>query len=226
MGQKNSYCAKENEICNVPEGNPRVIMYGANNKYYYRKVEPGSKIRCDDKTFGNPIINVNKECNLRYIPEYTLNNGIPENYDKCATEGGSCTLTYPANILYGSNGKYSYGFVQANQKIDCNNDVFTDPNLGIEKNCYSQKINPDFENCVQIPQVPKIFESSNYKFLTTGGGTGTMQPNKKYNVIYGADGKYITNDIIDTSSLSCNSVTFGGIDPAPGIEKNCYYKEI
>lgn len=55
------FCSNEDAVCNVD--GIKTVRYGANGKYFMRNV--GSSITCNNATFGDPIKNVKKTCDIR-----------------------------------------------------------------------------------------------------------------------------------------------------------------
>ncbi len=58
-------------------------------------------------------------------------------YTACASEGATCAITQPSNVIYGSGTKYTAPkpFVA---DVACNNATFGDPTPGAVKSCWTQ----------------------------------------------------------------------------------------
>jgi len=61
---------------------------------------------------------------------------IPSGYNQCANEGGYCSFSGTANVIYGANSCYTSPRSFSNGTA-CNNDVFGDPLSGVQKFCYT-----------------------------------------------------------------------------------------
>lgn len=61
---------------------------------------------------------------------------IPSGYKQCAEEGGFCSFSGTANVIYGANSCYTTPRSFTNG-TDCNNNVFVDPIPGVHKYCYT-----------------------------------------------------------------------------------------
>ncbi len=174
-----SYCARENGTCSF--SGTKNVAYGANGKFSYRTATDG--VSCDNGIFGDPIRGVVKTC---YVG--------PEPYTFCSNEYQSCRFNGTRNIAYGANGKFFYR--TASQSVDCSNETFGDPIVGVEKACY---IGPeDYSYC-----------SSENRFCTFHGTR---------NVAYGANGRFVYR--MAYNGIGCNNSNFG--DPIIGIGKACY----
>ena len=133
MGARPTHCAYEGQICNLPANIPQNVAFGSDGQYHFRDIINQPSIMCDAQLFGYPqaISETRAQCLTRPIPQFMLNpDGTPIGFTKCADESGMCFSLYESDILYGANGKFHTGFVPANQRIDCNNNVFGDPATG------------------------------------------------------------------------------------------------
>jgi murein DD-endopeptidase MepM/ murein hydrolase activator NlpD len=61
---------------------------------------------------------------------------VPSGYHQCAEEGGFCSFSGTADVIYGANSCYTSPRSFSNGTA-CNNDVFGDPLLGVHKYCYT-----------------------------------------------------------------------------------------
>lgn len=150
MGNQASTCANENQWCsltNIPSTENRSVAYGANGKYHFRDFPKNTQgIWCNSNTFGgDPNPGVPKVCISRPSSQYTLTNGVPNGYYKCADEHGTCQLNYTTDILYGADGSYVSGHSTPGVPLTCDNTTFSDPKYSIPKACYykpQNAINP------------------------------------------------------------------------------------
>ena len=139
--QSTSLCANENGVCSWPANvGPQNIIYSANNKAHFRDIQ-GNSVECNNANFGDPSPGAQKACYRRNIPTYTLSDGIPQGFTKCADENKNCQVSYNADILYGADGSYVSGLIKPNQSINCSNEVFGDPKEDADKSCYVREIN-------------------------------------------------------------------------------------
>lgn len=62
-------------------------------------------------------------------------SGGPSGYTRCADEGQRCNFSGTKDVAYGANGRWAYrnGVTGG---ADCNNSVFGDPIVGVQKACY------------------------------------------------------------------------------------------
>jgi hypothetical protein len=56
-------------------------------------------------------------------------------YTSCANEGARCAFTGTYDVIYGVNGTFATKAGQVNG-VDCTNDVFGDPVVGVAKACF------------------------------------------------------------------------------------------
>jgi uncharacterized protein (DUF1800 family) len=56
-------------------------------------------------------------------------------YTSCATEGQRCAFTGTYDVIYGANGTFALK-TALKDGVDCNNDVFGDPVVGVGKTCF------------------------------------------------------------------------------------------
>ena len=147
MGSDSSYmhCANEGGVCNLPRGTQHNVAYGADDKYYFRNYQNIDKIDCTNANFGDPAPGVAKKCYSRPNPEFLIQgDGTPYGFVKCSDENGQCTSKCPGDILYGADGSFVSGFIEAGETIRCTNNVFGYPNIDSEspKTCYFRR-NPN-----------------------------------------------------------------------------------
>ena len=103
-------------------------------------------------------------------------------------------------MAYGDRGKF-FRKTGVTVGIDCTNDVFGNPDSGVQKSCYTlADIGP-----------------AGYAYAGTEGShlhfTGIVD------VAYGAEGKFKIKTGL-TSGVSCDNSVFG--DPDQGVHKSCY----
>jgi len=110
-------CASEHGVC-ACHGE---VQYGANGRFSEWRAVSGS-VNCGNSVFGDPIPGVVKACYCK---------------PRCAAEREKCWCH--GDVRYGANGRYSQWRAVHGGQIDCNNDVFGDPNFGVGKACYCRQ---------------------------------------------------------------------------------------
>ncbi|WP_406443205.1 glycosyl hydrolase family 18 protein [Streptomyces sp. NBC_00631] len=122
----------------------------------------------------------------------------PGTWAQCAGEGGTCAISGPTTVAYGTGGRFNYGTETAS--TSCSNTVFEDPAPDVVKACYSET----------APPAANVWTP-----CATEGGTcsyaGVMT------VAYGANGTYTYATV---PSTACSNTAFP--DPTPGTAKSCY----
>ncbi|UVK41639.1 hypothetical protein LHFGNBLO_004282 [Mesorhizobium sp. AR10] len=137
---------------------------------------------------------------------------------RCADEGGTCRLRYPAEVVYGSQGRTTSRFFER-RSVSCSNRVFGDPAPGRKKSCYI------------VARGGSDYGDGDYGD-DGGGGRGGWVACANENdfcdfygrkvVRYGARGRF-TQDVF-RGGVQCSNDTFGD-DPAPGARKRCYIRQ-
>ena len=234
-------CAAEGQTCSF--SGTRMVAFGANNKFFYRRLTGGTA--CTNAVFGDPIPGVVKACYYG-----------ADVYAFCANENGSCAFTGTRSVAYGANGKFNYGTF-TNGAV-CNNATFGDPIPGVAKACYSGPTaytycSAESQNCA-LPGTSNVAYGANGRFsYRTLSGTfscsnatfgdpapglakacyvgpagysycsaewGTCSVSGTHTVAYGGNGTFVYKSV--SSNVACNNGTFG--DPAPGVTKACYIR--
>ena len=113
---KENWCARENGKCQCKNG---TVRYGANGKFKTKTVKGGS-IKCNNATFGDPIVGTVKDC-------------FCENYE-CAMENGTCDCPN-GTVEYGDQKTNRLLTLWSDDKMKCNNATFGDPAVGTRKSC-------------------------------------------------------------------------------------------
>ncbi|MDR7219853.1 hypothetical protein [Aminobacter aminovorans] len=136
---------------------------------------------------------------------------------RCASEGGTCRLPYPAEVVYGAQGRTTSRFIDA-PAVRCSNRSFGDPAPGLRKECYI---------------VERGRRGRDY-----GDDGGYGEPRRKrwaacaneneYCDFYGRKRvRYGTMNQFEEGvfrdGVDCDNETFG--DPAPGVRKRCYIQD-
>jgi len=145
----------------------------------------------------------------------------------CATEGGTCRLPYPAEVVYGAKDGPS---------VRCSNRVFGDPAPGVRKSCYivlrgrGRDRDRDYGD--------GGWDNGGGGGWDNGGGWGDGgygEPrrnrwvacasendycdfNGRKRVRYGVPGNF--EEGVFRDGVECSNDVFG--DPAPGMRKRCY----
>jgi len=168
------------------------VAYGSRGKFN-RKTAVSGGIDCNNSVFGDPDKGVHKSC-------YVLADVGPAGYTYAGTEGARINISGIADVAYGDRGKFNRK-TGVTGGIDCTNDVFGNPDNGVQKSCYTlADIGP-----------------SGYAYAGTEGShlhfTGIVD------VAYGAEGKFKIKTGL-TSGIACDNSVFG--DPDKGVHKSCY----
>lgn len=139
---------------------------------------------------------------------------------RCAREGGICRLPYPAEVVFGAQGRNTSRSFDRDA-VPCNTRVFGDPAPGIPKACYI---------------VMRDRGDSGGGYGDSGGGYGESGRGGwavcadegefcdfrgRRVVRFGARGQF-TQDVF-RNGVQCDNDSFG--DPAPGRQKRCYVQQ-
>lgn len=89
----------------------------------------------DDSDLSNNSIGNDQASSAKVETRCALTS-IPSGYNQCAEEGGFCSFSGTANVIYGANSCYTSPRSFSNGTA-CNNDVFGDPLPGVRKYCYT-----------------------------------------------------------------------------------------
>ena len=119
-------CASEAGHCTYD--GVRGVRYGAGSTFVYRSQAGG--VDCSNATFGDPMPNVVKHCELSDTELPPLAGA----WVACADEGATCTFAHSKTVAYGARG--AYAFAAASGSIACGNTSFPDPIYGVAKHCY------------------------------------------------------------------------------------------
>jgi hypothetical protein len=170
----------------------RVMAFGAGT-YSYALIN--GPTLCSDATFGHtdPAKGLLKSC-------YLAPNGGPAGYRYCATEGDTCKVDGTQEVAFGANG--AFRFQSVTTSVACTSGAFGgDPLNGAPGRCYIAPNGPPggWTRCA----------AENGTCDLTG-----VQP-----LAYGANGAYWFGKSDGNTSCSIGTL---GVDPAYGINKNCY----
>ena len=121
-------CAQENGVC-LFEGTADV-RYGIDGVFVTQRAS-FAKV-CSNNSFGvDPVPGVVKLCEYgNLVPSTPVDN---EGWIFCANEHEHCNFTGEAEVRYGHN--HIYFKAVFTDGVDCNNQVFGDPLVGIVKKC-------------------------------------------------------------------------------------------
>jgi hypothetical protein len=102
-----TYCTAEGQTCAL--SGLTDVAYGANGSFYY-KYGASRNVACNNATFGDPAVYVQKAC-------FTVT--FPRTMTYCAPEGGLCALSVPTELVYGTfyNGHYYYRYIVAGNGV-------------------------------------------------------------------------------------------------------------
>ena len=118
-------CAVEGGICSVI--GTRQVRYGANGHFVYRTIT--NSVRCHNVVFGDPASEVDKVCSY-------ANDDAPlpvGGWVECAQEDQQCSFSGTQKVRYGGGGNFTYKMLSG--PVSCSNEVFGDPNPGVDKSC-------------------------------------------------------------------------------------------
>ena len=125
---------------------------------------------------------------------------LPGTWTRCAAENGTCAVSGPSVIAYGTNGRFNYH--SATSATECSNTVFGDPASNVAKWCYEQTTappSPGWQKCAA--------ENQNCAY------SGLMT------VAYGS-GTTFNFATLGSGGTACTNAVFG--DPTPNVAKACY----
>ncbi|GAA4117726.1 hypothetical protein ACFFTN_09105 [Aminobacter aganoensis] len=130
---------------------------------------------------------------------------------RCATEGGTCRLPFPAEVVYGAQGRMTSRFIDR-PSVRCSNRVFGDPAPGLRKECY----------IVQRGRGGGGYdEPRRQRWTVCANENGFCDFYGRKRVRYGTMGSY--EEGVFRDGVECDNDTFG--DPAPGVRKRCYIQD-
>jgi hypothetical protein len=129
-------CATEGDTCRF-NGNARV-RYGAEPHYVYRNAS--NSILCSVDVFGDPAFGTPKRCEYQ-LHRHSGGIGDDAGWDYCASEGGVCRFSGPAEVRYGAKGRFVSK--RAINGMPCSVEAFgRDPIYGEPKHCYVRQGRP------------------------------------------------------------------------------------
>lgn len=155
-------CADENEMCNV-DNKPSIVAYGTNGSFIFKNVKNKQNIPCTNDYFGNdPMPGKNKQCYIKSLPTYDKNIDIPNGFIKCAENGGTCfSFGSGSDIIYGTNGSYTSGFLLPGHSVVCDQKNFPG-SCNKSGKCYIKK-NPNvYLSESSLKNVNSSYESYSY----------------------------------------------------------------
>jgi hypothetical protein len=188
-----------------PEGNTvslskvSEVAFGGSGHYIY-KYGVTTGIACTVAAFGSdPWPNVKKDC-------FVKQDIGPKGFKYLVNEGTQPVLPGISDVAFGIKGHFvfKYGVVGT---VNCSIAGFgSDPAPYIKKDCY---VKPDIG-------------PAGYTFAA-GQGMSVLLA-KTSDVAYGAKGNFVFKHSV-SGTLNCTTATFG-IDPLPGVKKDCYVKPV
>lgn len=133
-------------------------------------------------------------------------SAFAQKWVQCATEDGYCTVNGTAVVQYGAGQQWARRNVTGG--VRCSNSVFGDPAPGTRKSCYIQAA----DSTGMTGNPPKwVACAKDYSFCRFKGTRS---------VSYGVDKRWVYRTATD--GINCVPESFGK-DPAPGVQKTCYY---
>ena len=192
-GPRGERCASEGERCRFM--GPATVYYGARNRWVKRHVN--GTVKCDNATFGDPIVGVVKACfRLGGTPLFRAPRG-----ERCAAEHGHCSFQGTATVYYGARHRWVRR--QVTGGVACNNATFGDPFVGVGKTCFREGGHLGLTS----PRGQRCASEGGYCSFQ---GTAT--------VYYGTRNRWVRRQV--TGGVACNNATFG--DPLVGVAKACF----
>lgn len=232
------FCAREGGDCDA--GSSARVRFGANGRYTTRTMS--GRFDCSVRTFGDPVPNVVKYCQIDGGNSWGGGGGWGGSgggggggggdrpgdgrWTYCANQDGQCRVPGTVNARYGDGKRWEYR--TATGTIDCSSESFgTDPSPGRAKRCEWQATGGNGGgdwggNGGNGGNGGSWGGGSNggfggsWRYCAPEGQTCRVYGSAT--VRYGADGSYNTRRVSGT--ISCNNDSFGG-DPAPGRPKTC-----
>ncbi|CDX11732.1 conserved exported hypothetical protein [Mesorhizobium sp. ORS 3324] len=138
---------------------------------------------------------------------------------RCADEGGTCRLPYPAEVVYGARGYTTSRFINR-PAVRCANRVFGDPAPGLPKACYIvRRAGGYYGGGYGDNDYGPGGDSGGWTACANEGDFCDFYGRKV--VRYGARGRYTEG--VFRGGVQCDNDSFG--DPAPGAHKRCYVRQ-
>ena len=185
------------------------VSYGANGTYNTLTLSPGSYV-CGDQLFGDPTPGVPKSC---YTSTTTTTSTSSSTFLTLLTgQSGSFKLTSSSNIAYGSGTQVVQKTLNSGTYV-CGDDLFGDPAPGKNKACYSAS-----NSTATTPTASKPTSTNQLSLLI--GQSGTFTLNSAATIVYGSGSQFVEKSLA-AGAYACTDQLFG--DPAPGVNKQCYF---
>ncbi|PWK72679.1 hypothetical protein C8K44_105120 [Aminobacter sp. AP02] len=133
---------------------------------------------------------------------------------RCASEGGTCRLPFPAEVVYGAQGMTTSRFIDG-PAVRCSNRVFGDPAPGLRKECYVvQRGRGGYDD-------GEYGEPRRKRWVVCANENQFCDFYGRKRVRYGTIGQY--EEGVFRDGVDCDNDTFG--DPVPGTRKRCYVQD-
>jgi uncharacterized repeat protein (TIGR02543 family) len=137
----------------------------------------------------------------------------PAGYTRCAGEGGTCSYTGSANVVYGARSTWSSPRAFTGGTV-CGNAVFGDPLYGVVKSCYYQA-----STASTPPPAPTTTDTPPTGYTRCANEGQACGFTGSANVVYGARSAW-TAPRSFSGGTACTNTVFG--DPLYGVVKGCY----
>jgi hypothetical protein len=245
-----SYCAQEDEICQVR--GQAVVRYGANGQYEYRQTN--GPMVCSNQNFGDPAPKQRKDCSVSYHPNAWREansaaqrgghhgGAYPSTYPShsypapapvssgsgdwrtCAMEDEFCSFRGVREVRFGAEGRYHVR--TASDGVLCHVREFGDPNDGARKHCQVRNSGGSTHqsggyNTNSYPApVPSNNPYNNRHWRLCAEEDGLCNAPINAMVRFGAEGRYAYAERVQ-GPIPCSVHTFG--DPNKGVRKVCEY---
>ncbi|MGJ7582622.1 hypothetical protein ACSFA3_20790, partial [Variovorax sp. RHLX14] len=132
-------------------------------------------------------------------------------------QSGSFKLTSTSAVAYGS-GVLMTTKSLASGTYTCGDQLFGDPAPGKPKACYSTSAATATVTTPVAKPAAAVTTTAQLSMLT--GQTGTFTLTSAANIVYGT-GTKLVEKLLAAGTYNCGDQLFG--DPAPGVNKQCYF---
>lgn len=129
-----------------------------------------------------------------------------QQWTKCASENGYCWINGSAVVAYGAGQAFAKRNVTGG--IQCTHHIFGDPAVGVNKACYVES------------RASTGMSGNPPKWTSCAVDYNACRFNGTRPVSYGVGNKWRYR--VASNGINCVPESFGG-DPAPGVQKTCYY---
>ncbi len=129
-----------------------------------------------------------------------------QQWTKCASQDGYCYVNGSAVVSYGAGQNWAKRNVSGG--ILCSHNIFGDPAVGVNKSCYVES------------HASTGMSGNPPKWVACAKDYSDCQFRGTRPVSYGSGNKWLYR--VASNGIKCVPESFGR-DPAPGVQKTCYY---